>query len=154
MANLLTGGRTARLYRRLIVQDRVASGVTASLGPGDRFPQLFQIDATPLAPHTATEVEAAVYDEIARLADEGPSQDELERVRNQLTAGSIRRLQSNLGLAFQLVESAALFGDWRETFRQPELVHAVTPDDVRRVARTYFSAENRTVATLVRGARP
>lgn len=154
LANLLTGGRTARLYRRLIVQDRAASGVTASLGPGDRFPQLFQIDATPLAPHSAADVEAAVYDEIARLAEEGPSQDELERVRNQLTAGSIRRLQSSLGLAFQLVESEALFGDWRETFRQPALVHAVTPDDVRRVARTYFTAENRTVATLVRGARP
>lgn len=154
MANLLTGGRTARLYRRLIVQDRVASGVSASLGPGDRFPQLFQIDATPLAPHAAADVEAAVYEEIARLAAEGPSQEELQRVRNQLAAGSIRRLQSHLGLAFQLVESEALFGDWRETFRQPGRVNAVTPDDVRRVARTYFTAENRTVATLVRGARP
>lgn len=154
MATLLTGGRTARLYRRLIVDDRVASGVTASLGPGDRFPQLFQIDAAPLAPHTAAEVETAVYDELARLASEGPSEAELQRVRNQLTAGSIRRLQSNLGLAFQLVESQALFGDWRETFRQPLRAQAVTAEDVRRVAATYFSPENRTVATLVREVRP
>jgi predicted Zn-dependent peptidase len=150
LANLLTGGRTSRLHRRLVLDDRIATGVTSSLGPGERYPQLFQIDASPLAPHTAAEVEAAVYAELRRLAVEGPSIQELERVRNQIAAGNVRRLQSNLGLAFQLVESASLFGDWRETFRMSERLRAVTPDDVKRVVARYFTQENRTVATLVR----
>jgi predicted Zn-dependent peptidase len=152
LASVLSGGRTSRLYRRLILDEQLATGVTSSMGPGDRFPQLFQIDASPRAPHTAAEVEAAVYEELARLAREGPSDDEVQRVRNQIAAGNVRRLQSNLGLAFQLVESTALFGDWRATFRTFQQFGAVTPGDVQRVAGRYFSKENRTVATLVRQA--
>jgi predicted Zn-dependent peptidase len=150
LANLLTGGRTSRLHRRLVTEDRIATGVTSSLGPGERYPQLFQIDASPLAPHTPAEVEAAIYTELQRVAFEGPSAQELERVRNQIAAGNVRRLQSNLGLAFQLVESESLLGDWRETFRMSERLQAVTAEDVKRVATKYFTSENRTVATLVR----
>lgn len=150
LASLLSGGRTSRLYRRLITEDRVATGVTSSMGPGDRFPQLFQIDATPRAPHTAGEVEAAIYEEVARLAEEGPEEAELVRVRNQIAAGNVRRLQSNLGLAFQLVESTSLFGDWRTTFTHFQRLRDVTVDDVRDVAARYLTARNRTVATLVR----
>lgn len=154
LSSLLTGGRTSRLYRRLVMQDRLATGVFASLGPGDRYPQLLQLDASPRAPHTSAEVEAAIYEEVARLAEEGPTDAELTRVRNQIEAGQVRRLQSNLGLAFQLAESATLFGDWRATFRLPQLWAAVTPDDVRRVAATYLTRSNRTVATLRREDTP
>ena len=150
LSSLLTGGRTSRLHRRLVQQDRLATGVFASLGPGDRYPQLFQLDASPQAPHTSAEVEEAIYEEIARLAEEGPTETELIRVRNQIEAGRVRRLQSNLGLAFQLAESSTLFGDWRATFRLPERLAAVTTDEVRRVAATYLTRANRTVATLRR----
>ncbi|MEJ2203263.1 MAG: pitrilysin family protein [Gemmatimonadota bacterium] len=150
LSSLLTGGRTSRLYRRLILEDRLATGVFSSLGPGQRFPQLFQIDATPRAPHTTGEIEEAIYDELERLSEEGPAESELQRVRNQIAAGNIRRLQSNLGLAFQLAESASLFGDWRTTFRLSERLREVTPGEVSSVLRRYFSRENRTVATLVR----
>jgi predicted Zn-dependent peptidase len=150
LSSILTGGRTSRLYRRLILEDRLATGVYSSLGPGQRFPRLFQIDATPRAPHTAAAVEEAVYEEIARLSATGPTEAELGRVRNQIAAGNIRRLQSNLGLAFQLSESASLFGDWRTTFRLSERLRGVTPAEVSRVLGRYFTRENRTVATLVR----
>ncbi len=154
LTTLLTGGRTARLHRRLILLDRIATSVSSSLGPGDRFPQLFQIDATPLAPSTAADVEAAIYAELDSLERVGPTNAELERVRNQIAAGNVRRLQSNLGLAFQLAESESLYGDWRETFRFAERLRAVTPEDVKGVVRRYFTAENRTVATLVRRSAP
>jgi predicted Zn-dependent peptidase len=150
LSALLTGGRTSRLHRRLILEERVATGVFTSLGPGSRYPQLFQIDATPLAPHATREIEDLVYEEIDRLARDGPTATELERVRNQIAAGTIRRIGSNLGLAFQLAESERLLGDWRETFQTEERLGAVTADDVRRVARSYLTRENRTVATLVR----
>jgi zinc protease len=71
-------------------------------------------------------------------------------VRNQLEVADVHRLASNLGLAFQLAESAACYGDWRETFRSGQRIEAVTPDDVQRVARVYLRPENRTVATLVK----
>lgn len=151
LTSLLTGGRTARLHRRLILEDRLATGVFSSLGPGSRFPQLLSIDATPRAPNTSQDVEAAIYEEVERLAAEGPTAMELERVRNQVSASSIRRLQSNLGLAFQLAGSETLHGDWRKTFSFAESLRAVTPEDIRRVAAAYLIDTNRTVATLVRG---
>ena len=133
-----------------MLEDQIAGGVFSSLGPGSRYPQLLQIDASPLAPHSTEELERAIYEEIARLANDGPEQDELERVRNQIAAGSIRRIQSNLGLAFQLAESVSLFDDWTQTFRVSERLQAVTDDDVRRMARLYLTEQNRTVATLVK----
>jgi predicted Zn-dependent peptidase len=149
LSAVLSGGRTSRLHRRLVTEDRTSTGVFTSLGPGTLYPQLFQIDATPRAPHTTAELEEAIYEEIVTLARDGPTADEVERVRNQIAAGAIRRMQSNLGLAIQLAESESLLGDWRETFRSSGRLTAVTPEDVRRVAARYFDAANRTVATLV-----
>ena len=149
LSNLLSGGRTARLHKSLVLDRRLATFVGSSLGPGQRYPRLFVVEAYPRYPHTTLEVEEAVYAEIARLAEDGPEEAGLERVRNQLEAGAVRRLQTNFGLALQLASSASLFGDWRTTFRLEERMVAVTAGDVQRVAATYLTEENRTVATLV-----
>jgi predicted Zn-dependent peptidase len=93
-----------------------------------------------------------VYGELERIQREPPTTEELQRVRNQIDASGIQRLQSSFGLAFQLSSSEALWGDWRQTFRDQAALAAVTAQDVQRVARTYFTATNRTVATLVRPA--
>lgn len=154
LSYLLTGGRTGRLYRRLVLEDRLATFVSASPAPGSRYPRLFVIQATPRAPHTAAAVEQAIYQELGELAAEPPDHSELERVRRQLEAADIRRLRSNLGLAFQLAESASLFGNWRTTFRLSQRIRDVTPGDVARVVRAHLHPENRTVATLVRSRLP
>src|SRR5207247_2530432 len=65
--SLLTSGRTSRLFRRLVLETRVASDVYSMQVPGDRYPNLFGIGATPRAPHTASEVEAGILQELRRL---------------------------------------------------------------------------------------
>ena len=147
---LLTGGRTSRLHRRLVIQDRVATTIYSSMGPGIQFPAIFTIDATPRSPSTTDDVEAAVYAELDSLRRTPPSERELQRIRNQLEAGEIRRLTSNLGLALQLAGSASAFGDWRTTFGFTDRLAAVEREDVRRVAQRFFTREHRTVATVVR----
>ena len=127
-----------------------ATSVFASLGPGILFPRLFQLDVVPIAPTTTADLEQAIYEEVERIARSGPAEDELRRIRTQLEAGNVRRLTSNLGLAFQLAESQSMLGDWRETFRNTARLTGVTADDVRRVAAEYLTRERRTVATLVR----
>jgi len=151
---ILSGGRTTRLQRRLVMDDRTATAVSASAGPGERYPGLFFVDAVPRNPHTTEELELAIYEEIARLTAEGPTPAELERVRNQIEAGNVRRIDSNLGLAFQLADSESLTGDWRSTFRQSAHLRDVTAEDVRRVAAAYLVQTNRTVAVLVRKDGP
>ena len=150
LASVLSGRRTSRLYRRLVTQDRLAASVTASTVPGSRFPGQFIVHVTPRAPSTPAQIEAALYEELERLALEPPEQRELQRVRNQLVASGVRRLQSNLGLALQLAGSVTLHGDWRTTFERTALLYDVQPADVQRVVQTYFTRDNRTVATLVK----
>lgn len=147
---LLTGGRTSRLHRRLVIQDRVATAINSSIGPGIRFPGIFAIDATPRLPSNTGDVEAAVYAELDSLRQKPPSEREMQRIRNQLEASEVRRLTSNLGVALQLAGSASAFGDWRTTFGFTDRLAAVEPEDVRRVAQQFFTRENRTVATVVR----
>jgi len=150
LASVLTGGRTSRLYRRLVIDEKIAQDVSATIAPGARHPRLFMIGAAPSVGHDPAEVERAIYEELDRLRREPPTEAELTRIRNRLEAGAVYRLQGAFGLAFQLAESAALWGDWRQTFREIERFRAVTAEDIARVAETYLTPENRTVATLVR----
>jgi predicted Zn-dependent peptidase len=154
LASLLTGGRTSRLVQRLVVRERIAANVSAGLQPGQRYPRLFVFTGVPIAPHTTQEIEAAVYQEIERLQREPPSDYEMQRVRNQIEANAVGRIENAFSLALQLASSEALYHDWRQSFRFDGANLQVTPADVQRVARIYFSKNNRTVATLVRPARP
>ena len=150
LTSLLTGGRTASLYRKLVQDERTATSVLSSMGPGERYPRLFMLDVVPRAPTTTAELEAAMLAEIERLKVELFPEEALQRVRNQIAAGSIRRLQSNLGLAFQLAGAESVFGDWRSTFELTDEIRDVTAEDVRRVVQKYFTTDNLSVATLVR----
>jgi predicted Zn-dependent peptidase len=152
LASLLTGGRSSRLYHRLVLQDRTATNVVSGTAPGNRYPGLFHIDAIPRSPHTPMEVEEAIYEELQRLKNEPPGEMELQRVRNQLEASNVRRLSSNLGLALQLAESTSLYGDWESTFAFTRSMVAVTPADVQTVVRRYFRPDHRTVAVLRKSA--
>lgn len=149
LASVLTAGRTSRLYRRLVAGDRSAVHVAAYLGPGQAHDRLFIVGAVPRSPHTAQEVEAAIYEEIARLQERPPELEALTRIRNQLRASEFRRLSSNLALAEQLAQSQSDFGDWRETFRSSRKLIEVTPEEIQRVAQLYLTQSRRTVATMV-----
>ena len=154
LASILTGGRTSRLTQRLVVRDRWAAQVFAGQQPGSRYPRLFTFTAVPIAPHTTQEIETAIYEELDRIQREPPSDFEMQRIRNSAEYGSVSRLDNSFFLALQLASSEALWNDWTRTFRDDAAVQRVTADDVQRVARTYFSRTNRTVATLVRPPRP
>lgn len=154
MADLLAGGRYARLYTRLIKQDQIASSVNASANfPGSKYPSLFFASATPVPEKTTQDCEKAIYEEIAKLAAEGPSEEEMEGLKRRAKARFLGGLDSNAGLARQIARHEALYGDFREAFRQPEKIAALQVEDIRRVAKSYFAKKNRTVATLVKGEK-
>ena len=150
LASVLTAGRTTRLYRRLVAEDQSAVHVAAYLGPGFSHPQLFTVGSVPRSPHTVSEIEAAIYEEIDKIKETPPEPSALLRIKNQIRAGDFRRLSSNLELAMQIADSQATFGDWSETFRLYRRLNGVTPEDVQRVAIKYLNTRTRTVATMVR----
>ncbi len=148
---VLSEGLTSRLHQKLVRDKRLAASVGSDAShPGVRAPNLFVITATPLAPHTTAEVEAAIYEEIERLKREPVSPKELEKVLNNLDADLVRGLRSNSGLASQLALYQALAGDWQYILTSRDKIAKVTAADVQRVATQYFTKSNRTVAVLVK----
>jgi zinc protease len=91
--DLLANGKTSRLYRRLVFDERLATDVSASQNSREMMGYA-QITATAAPGHTLAELEAVIFDEIARLAAAGPSDEEIERGRVQAEAQFMFRLQT------------------------------------------------------------
>lgn len=147
---LLADGKTSRLYKKLVEQMQIATEVSTAVVPGNLYPNLFVISATPRAPHTVAELEEAIYAELERLKRDPVEPRELQRILNQLEASEIRSMGSNGGLAYRLTEYEATAGSWRYFFEHRQKVATVTPDDVMRVARKYLVRENRTVGFITK----
>jgi predicted Zn-dependent peptidase len=149
VGELLSRGRTSRLYRSLVRDKRIAAQAVGYAGfPGTKYPNLFLFGAIPVPGHTTAELQEAVRAEIERLQTEDASEEELRMIKTRVKADLLRQLASNSGLAQQLAINHARLGDWREMFRQVDRIDAVTAADVRRVANKTFVESNRTVAIL------
>ncbi|MCI0353522.1 MAG: insulinase family protein [Acidobacteria bacterium] len=149
MSDLLSKGRTSRLYKTLVRDKKIAVFATGFNGfPGDKYPHLFTFFAVPAAGHTPQEMGEAIRAEVERLKTEDVSDEELQSVKTRAKADLIRGLASNQGLANQLGEAQQRYGDWREIFREVEKIEKVTKEDVRRVANQTFVPTNRTVAMI------
>jgi zinc protease len=99
----------------------------------------FDILVTPRAGHTLTELEGMVDSIITVFKKDGPTADELKRVKAGQELGFINGLQSNLGKAFELAQDQAFFNDPSYTFRiEYPRTQAVTAADVKRVANKYL----------------
>jgi len=147
--DLMSAGRTSRLYRALVRDKKLAASSGGFNGfPGQKYPSLFVFYAVPTPGHTPTEVQAAVQEEIKRLKTEAVSEDELKMVKTRAKAALLRKLDDNQGLALELGTAVSLFGDWREMFRRVEKIDKVTAEDVRRVASKIFVESNATVGFL------
>ena len=150
LAEVLGGYDGARLARHLGQgKNRVADSVTAYAGLLGRGPETFTLQGVPAAGKTAEQLEAALRAEIARIAKEGVSAKELQRVKNQYTASEIFKRDSQLGQAQELGMSWALGLPANSSEILITRLSAVSPAQVQSVARRYFGDAELTVATLV-----
>ncbi|HEX6096308.1 MAG TPA: pitrilysin family protein [Thermoanaerobaculia bacterium] len=149
LAMLLSSGRTSRLYKTLVRDQKIAAVAAGFNGnPGEKYPNLFTFYAVPTPGHTPDEMAAAIRAELEKIKAEEVTAEELQSVKTRVKAGLIRQLTGNSGLALQLAIYQTLQGDWRELFREVERIDAVTAADVKRVANATFMDNNRTVAKL------
>src|SRR5262245_16658807 len=147
LGNVLGGGLTSRLYQAL-VEKSLALSVTVV--PWQlRDPALFSVFA-PVRPGVEpASVEAAIREEIRRVAVEGGvTEAETVKARTQIEAEIIFDRDSTDQIAASLSEAIAV-ADWRWYVDYPAAVAAVTPEDVGRVARTYLQDETLTVGQFL-----
>jgi predicted Zn-dependent peptidase len=147
--SILSEGRTSRLYTSIIKEKKLALSIDTYQGlPGARYDNLFVFYAVPRHPNTNKDVENAIYQEIEKLKTEPVSEKELQKVRNQIDANFIRRLNSNSGLASMLGYFEVIAYDWKYILKQREIFKKVTPSDIMKVAQKYFIDDNKTIGYL------
>jgi len=149
IADLMSSGRTSRLYRALVRDKKIAADSAGFTGlPGNKYPHLFAFYAFPLPGHKPEEMADAIHVEIEKLKNEDIGDEELKMIKTRAKANLIRSLGSNEGLANNLALYQARYDDWRELFRSVDRIDKVTKADVRRVANQTFVPTNRTVGII------
>jgi predicted Zn-dependent peptidase len=144
----LLSTRTGRLYKGLVLGNGVATSVYADQG-SQKWAGLFNAGGEAKDGHSPQEVEQGIYDNLETLKKELVPPEELQKVKNNFAAAEYRRLTANFPILMQLIHNDGE-GDWHEINEAGAKIQAVTAEDVQRVAKTYFTKENRTVAIYTR----
>jgi predicted Zn-dependent peptidase len=148
LQRILTGGRSSRLYRKLVREAEAAISVRSSF-PWRIDPYLFEFNIKMKPGHETAEAEEAVYAELADIMENGVLEEEVARAKNGLEADFVRSMQTVNGRASKIGRYEILFGDYREIMNVPGRYRAVTGEEIREAAKKYFARGNRTVVTLV-----
>ncbi len=149
LVDILGSGESSRLYRRLVDQDRLAIGTSASLGPEGFDPGLIKISVTVAPDKTLAASETALLDELSKMAATGPTEEELRKAKNSALVGYWRELKAINTKAEALGTFEVLRGDYRKLFTAPDRYERVTRAEIQVLARKTFDEKNRTVGTLV-----
>ncbi|MDQ3684902.1 MAG: insulinase family protein [Acidobacteriota bacterium] len=154
-SNLLLSGESSRLYQRLVKGDEsalaVQGGYDERRGPSSLF-----IFALPKPGKDAEQIRGTIMSEIKRLATEGPTPAEMEKIRNNILNDVVRGFQSSMFRAQRLAEYAIYDGDPNLINTDIERYLSVTANQIKAATARYLDTDNRTVLSIVpaRGDRP
>jgi predicted Zn-dependent peptidase len=149
ITDIFSNGRTARLYKTLVRDQRIAVAAAGFTGwPGIKYPGLFAFYAVPAPGHSPAEMRDAIHAEINRLKTQDVTDEELAMFKTRSRADLLRGLDDNQGIATNLALYQTRFGDWRQLFRELDEDDKVTKADIRRVANKIFVDGNRTSAMI------
>jgi zinc protease len=148
LANALGGGGSSRLTQKLTRDKELVTNAN-SAAQETRGVGGFYVTATPRRGVKTEDVEAGIYDEIARLQKEPIADWELSKAKNGARRNFINGLQSSLGRANTIGQYAVYYGDPNLINTRLDKVMAVTKEDVMRVANKYLVQTNRTVVITV-----
>jgi predicted Zn-dependent peptidase len=141
---VLLSGKTGRLYKSLVLDQKVANSVSGGQN-GMKWDGYFYLSGVAKPGSTPEIVEQALYKEIEKLQKEKVGEHELQKVKNQFAAYNYRRLENHFELMYQILLADSNRG-WQTFNQDPKRIAAVTAEDVQRVANLYFKPENRAVA--------
>jgi zinc protease len=147
-SKILSDGQSSRIYRKLVYEKGIA---LAAFGGGNIIedPNLFFAVAIVQPGHTTGEASAALIAELDRLRAEPVSPTELQQAKNQFARDYILGRESNQNKAEQLGHAVVIHNDVKTADGEFEIFQNLTAADVQRVARTYFTPENRIVLTIL-----
>ncbi len=153
MGTILGSGRTSRLYQRLVYQEQAAQSVSAFNGSRE-LAGSFGITITARPGTSLSQMERSAYEEIRRLATDGPTDEEMQAARNGIESSFVLRLSSTAGKANQLNDYNTFRGTPDMFNQDMARFTAVTADDVKRVAMTWLVGKPKVVLSTVPNGQP
>jgi zinc protease len=148
LVNILTSGRSSRLYRRLVDTEQLVLGINAR--PGFSFdPDLLVFGMQIRSGVEPAKAEKSLYEELDKAGATPVSGAEIEKARNSLLASHYRSLKTIAGKANLIGNYEVFLGDWSKLNNVAAEYEKVTAADIQRVAAKYFKPTNRTVGTLI-----
>ncbi|MFH0922219.1 MAG: pitrilysin family protein [Fibrobacterota bacterium] len=140
-------GKSGRLYKRLVLEKKLATSVSAS-HQAQKWVSLLTVSADLVQGADPAAAERVVLDEIAKLRDSLVTDHELEKVKNNVTAAQVNGLRTNEMLSDRLAYFE-ICGSWKLINRYADEVKAATPVAVREAARKYLAEKSATVGWVV-----
>jgi zinc protease len=148
LSGVLDGNSSARLNKALVREQQVAMDVGTGYDSVARGPGLFVLEATPREGKTVGDVEQALREQLALLVRDGVSAEELQRVKAQVMAGEVYKLDSVFYQAMQIGQLESIGLSHKDIPVMLQKLQAVTAQQVQDVAREIFNDDYLTVATL------
>ena len=153
LANVLSSGRSSRLYQHLVHDKQLAINVFSGVQER-RGPSLFRVVAIPRPGVKMEDLEKAVYDEFEAVKKDGITAQELEKARIQILRGDIQGRANDLNLANRIGFLAVYYNDPNLINTGYEKMAAVTADQVKQAAQKYLVPEHRSVMVTTPTGRP
>src|SRR6202047_305488 len=148
LRTVLFQGESSRMYQRLVDKDQIALDVSSSVEPAFD-PTIAIIVAQPKQAVDPEKCEKAIYEELERVKLSSITDQELEKAKNIRLMAFYHQVRTINGRANTIGTYEVFDGDYKKLFDAAKNYAAVTKEDVQRVAKAYFGANNRTVATLL-----
>ncbi|MDD4910941.1 MAG: pitrilysin family protein [Sideroxydans sp.] len=148
LAGVLDGSESARLNKALVREQQVAISVSAGYDSTSRGPSQFTLEGTPASGKTIAELEAAIREQLQAVVRDGVSEEELKRVRAQVTAAEVYKLDSVFYQAMQIGQMESIGLTHHALPVMLKKLQAVTAQQVQDVAREILVDDHLTVAVL------
>jgi zinc protease len=148
---LLFEGDSSRLYQQLVKGDESVISIEGGLDER-RGPSALYIFALPKPGKQADEIRGRIFDEIKRIAADGPTGEEMEKLRNSLCNDAVRGRQSSMYRAQRLAEFALYDSDPRLIDSELDHYLSITAADIKDAVSRYLDVENRVVLDIIPAA--
>ncbi|MEJ1221962.1 M16 family metallopeptidase [Sediminicola sp. 1XM1-17] len=147
LSAILSSGNSSRLYSSLVDEQQLATSIFSYM-PESIDPNLFYIYGVANKDVKAEALEEGIIAVLDRITTNGISEQELQKVKNQKLISFYRTLETIDGKSNNLGTYEMYFGDYKKMYSAPSEYEKVTMGDIQRVAKVYFTEENRTVGIL------
>lgn len=145
--SILSQGASSRLYQSIVEQKQLAIEV-GTYYPDAFDPSLFYFYGICNDGVKASHLEKAILQEVDKIINEGVSEAELQKVKNQKLMQFYRTTETINGMSNTIGTYELFFGDYKKLFTAPDDYKKVTVSDIQKVATKYFTKQNRTVGIL------